>query len=217
MSTPGPIRVAVVDVSAPLRDVDCTREAAPPYGVPGSSPVDADARWAASSWRWTARGSRPRCSSASCGRSSATPGRGSRLTTRPRWRRPASLSRPRSRDRISCVAASHGLNELDHPDYEVIVVDNRPHGRSGGDPGVLAWCASPDRGSRPLATADSPPPMGKSSRSPTTTSRSTAVWLRALGERFSRQPDLAAVTGLVRPDRARDARADLLRAVRQRS
>jgi GT2 family glycosyltransferase len=198
MSAPGPIRVAVVDVSAPLRDLDCTREAAPPYER---------------AWILACRAGRPLGSVelALDGTriEAAVLERELRAKLGDAWSReplvdspalasasvvvPTALSRPDQLRR--CVA---GLNELDHPDYEVIVVDNRPHGApveiSGARvvreprPGISA---ARNRG---LAAAN-----GEIVAFTDDDVEVDRRWLRALGERFSRQPDLAAVTGLVVP------------------
>ena len=198
MSSPGPIRVAVVDVSAPMRDVDCTRAEAPPYrgawilacrrGRPlGSVELALDgARIEASVLE---RELRARLGDAW----SREPPDDSPALARASVVVPTALSRPDQLRR--CVAR---LRELDHPDYEVIVVDNRRQGASVEIPGAHV-VREPRPGisaarNRGLAAAD-----GEIVAFTDDDVEVDRRWLRALGERFSRQPDLAAVTGLVVP------------------
>jgi cellulose synthase/poly-beta-1,6-N-acetylglucosamine synthase-like glycosyltransferase len=115
---------------------------------------------------------------------------------------PTAMSRPEQL--LGCV---RGLAELDHPDYEVIVVDNRP----AGAPHEVAISASTIELPRVRVVRET--------RSGISAARNRGVaeaageiiaftdddvevdrrWLRALGERFAAAPELAAVTGLVVP------------------
>jgi GT2 family glycosyltransferase len=198
MSAPGPIRVAVVDVSAPLQDLDCTREAAPPY---------------IGAWVLACRGGRPLGSieltldgtqieasvlerelRAKLGDAwSREPLDDSPALARASVVVPTALSRPEQLRR--CVAR---LTELDHPDYEVIVVDNRREGAPVEIPGARVV-----REPRPgISAARNRGLEAATGEIVAFTDDDVEVdrhWLRALGERFARDGDLAAVTGLVIP------------------
>jgi GT2 family glycosyltransferase len=199
MSVPGPIRVAVIDASQPIVDLDCTRACDPPY---------------AAAWVLVCREGRPIGSI-------ELPLQGTRIPAEqleyhlrarlgdaldrerpadtPRLARatvvvPTAMSRPEQLRR--CV---RGLLELDHPDYEVIVVDNRPAGTAPVDlPGVRVV-----REPRPgISAARNRGVAAATGEIVAFTDDDVEVdpgWLRALGERFARTPGLAAVTGLVVP------------------
>src|SRR3984885_1759051 len=136
MSAPGPIRGAVIDLDRPLSDLDCTRATTPPY---------------AAAWILACRTGRPlgavelplhgtRITAAELERElrsrlgeqrfrgpaatspgSREPPAGASPLARASVVVPTALSRPDQLRR--CVQR---LTELDHPDFEVIVVDNRP-------------------------------------------------------------------------------------------
>jgi cellulose synthase/poly-beta-1,6-N-acetylglucosamine synthase-like glycosyltransferase len=199
MSVPGPIRVAVIDVAEPIVDLDCRRECDPPYV----------AAWVLACREGQPLGSieLPLQGSAICAerlerelRARLADGwtRDPVADTTPLARAsvvvPTAMSRPEQLRR--CV---RGLTELDHPDYEVIVVDNRPAGAAPVDlPGVLVV-----REPRPgISAARNRGLAAATGEVVAFTDDDVEVdprWLRALGERFARTPELAAVTGLVVP------------------
>ena len=200
MSVPGPIHVAVVDVAQPIVDLDCTRVCEPPY---------------AAAWILACRDAQPLGSVELPVSQGRIPGeqlerelrarlgaawdRGTAAQDTPRLARatvvvPTAMSRPEQLR--SCVQA---LTELDHPDYEVIVVDNRPAGAPPADvPGVRVV-----RETRPGISAARNRGLEEATGEIVAfTDDDVEVdrrWLRVLGERFARAPELAAVTGLVVP------------------
>ena len=126
-----PVRVAVIDVAGPLADLDC--------GGPSSRPTRPRGSWCARAGRPLGSIEIPLRDPVIYGRRAGARGEpptrrrmGQRARVGPpsrrRCRSPgrASSFPPTSRARLSCAAASRRLAELDHPDYEVIVVDNRP-------------------------------------------------------------------------------------------
>jgi len=129
MKMPGPVRVAVIDVTDPLSDLDCARTDQPPYadafilacrsGCPlgiVEIPLHGTRITAAElehelrrqlGEAWSRQSSYSHSSGAKLARASVVV--------------PSIFARPTQLQR--CVER---LAELDHPDYEVIVVDNRP-------------------------------------------------------------------------------------------
>ncbi|HTU84416.1 MAG TPA: glycosyltransferase [Solirubrobacteraceae bacterium] len=198
MSVPGPILVAVIDISEPLSDLDCTRSAGPPYRevwllvCQGGRPLG--------SVQLTTDG--PSIKAAVLERelraklgdvSSVDPVNVTAELARASVVVPTALSRPEQLRR--CVTR---LTELDHPDFEVIVVDNRREGAPIELPGVRV-VREPRPGisaarNRGLAVAD-----GEIVAFTDDDVEVDPRWLRAIGERFARESDLAAVTGLVVP------------------
>jgi cellulose synthase/poly-beta-1,6-N-acetylglucosamine synthase-like glycosyltransferase len=199
MTAPGPVRVAVIDVAEPIRDLDCTRASAPPY---------------AAAWILACRSGRPlgaiqlplhgpRIAAADLEHalrsqvgeewSHEPPGDAPKLVC-------ASVVVPTAVSRLDqlrrCVER---LTELDYPNFEVIVVDNRP---ADVPPLELAGVRNV-REPRPGISAARNRGLAVASGDIVAfTDDDVEVdrrWLRALGERFARQPDLAAVTGLVVP------------------
>ncbi len=201
MTAPGPMRVAVIDVDDPLTDLDCSREDTPPY---------------AGAWILACRDGRPLGSV-------ELPLRGTRVSAADLERElhgrlgeawwlepygsadvptlvhasvivPTNAARPAQLRR--CVQR---LVTLDHPDYEVIVVDNRP---AADAPLELAG-ARVIREARPgISAARNRGLAAATGEIIAFTDDDVDVdrrWLRALGERFARQPEVAAVTGLVVP------------------
>jgi GT2 family glycosyltransferase len=199
MTPPGPIRVAVVDLANPLGDLDCTRDSAPPY---------------AGAWILACHSGRPLGSV-------ELPLHGTRISADElerelRSRLPGAWTHELSDDAPPLARASvvvptafsrvdqlkrcvQRLAELDHPDYEVIVVDNR---RAGSPPAHIDG-ARIVREPRPGISAARNRGLAEATGEIIAfTDDDVEVdhrWLRALGERFARQPELAAVTGLVVP------------------
>jgi GT2 family glycosyltransferase len=199
MTAPGPLRVAVVDVAQPIHDLDCTRATAPPY---------------VGAWILACRSGRPlgsielslqgpRISAADLERELRSqlgpawflePGAVAPTLGRASVVVPTAVSRPDQLRR--CVQR---LTELDHPDFEVIVVDNRPAGAQTLELAGVQVVREPRPGisaarNRGLAVAG-----GKIVAFTDDDVEVDPRWLRALGERFARDPSLAAVTGLVVP------------------
>jgi GT2 family glycosyltransferase len=199
------LRVAVIDIAEPMADLDCARAAAPPY---------------AGAWILVCRSGRPlgafelpvqgeRISAAELEREL-------RRRLGPAWSRervperepvpaaalprtsvvvPTALSRVDQLGR--CVRA---LLALDHPDFEIIVVDNRP---AGASPAPELPGARVVREPRPGISAARNRGLATATGEIVAFTDDDVVvdrrWLLALGERFAREPELAAVTGLVVP------------------
>lgn len=199
MTVPGPVRVAVIDIAEPIRDLDCTRVPAPPY---------------AGAWILACRSGRPlgaihlpldgpRIAAADLERElrsqlgdawSHEPLGDAPTLVRASVVVPTAVSRPDQLRR--CVQR---LIELDHPDFEVIVVDNRPVGAPPPELAGVRVVREPRPGisaarNRGLAFA-----TGEIIAFTDDDVEVDRRWLRALGERFARQADLVAVTGLVVP------------------
>ena len=202
MNMPDPVRVAVVDVSDPLSDLDCARTAEPPYagafilacrsGRPlgiVQMPLDGTRITAAElehelrrqlGEAWSRESSYSDSSTAKLARASVVV--------------PSILERPAQLQR--CIKR---LAELDHPDYEIIVVDNRRGNPPPADIEGARVVREPHPGisaarNRGIATA--------TGEIIAFTDDDVAVdrhWLRAISERFARQPEVAAITGLVVP------------------
>ena len=198
MSLPGPIRVAVIDVARPLVDLDCARAQAPDY---------------AGAWILACRDGQPlgAIELPLDGTLIEAPVLERELRTRlgDDWSRtspsaapplarasivvPTAVGRPEQLRR--CVAR---LTELDHPDYEVIVVDNRRE----GDPVKLDGVRVVQERRPGISAARNRGLAAATGEIVAFTDDDVEVdhrWLRALGERFARQSELAAVTGLVVP------------------
>ena len=190
--------MAVVDVAAPLADLDCRRSADPPY---------------ASAWILVCRDGQPL---GSVELPLEEPRISAEVLERElpahlghRWSRgpaPAAPSLPRASVVVPTAASRPEqlrrcvelLTGLDHPDYEVIVVDNRREGPLLSLPGARVV-----REPRPGISAARNRGLAEATGEIVAfTDDDVAVdrrWLRALGERFVREPGVAAVTGLVVP------------------
>ena len=200
MSMPGPIHVAVIDIGR----ADRRPRLHPRVRTPVRRRMDPRVpRWAAARKHGTApmprRASRASSSSGSSERGSERPGAAGLLHGTSRAR--PGHGRGPHRD-VAARAAPElrpGLTELDHPDYEVIVVDNRP----AGAPPVDLPGARVVRETRPGISAARNRGLAEATGEIVAfTDDDVEVdrrWLRALGERFARTPELAAVTGLVVP------------------
>ncbi len=194
-----PVRVAVVDVASPVGDLDCSRSSAPPYasawilvcrsGYPlgiVEIPLHGTVITAAELENEVHRQLGEARAGAFCGGTQALPP--ASVVVPSNFARPAQLRQCAER-----------LLELDYPDYEVIVVDNRPGDVPTAEiPGVRVVrephpgaSAARNRGiavatGEIIAFTDDDAVVGRR-------------WLRAFGERFAREPDVVVVTGLVAP------------------
>ncbi len=195
----GPVRVAVVDVASPVGDLDCSRSSAPPYTgawilvcrsgyplgivemplrgtvVPAAELEDEIHRQLGEAQAWELNGGPPALPRAS-------------VVVPSNFARPAQLRRCAER-----------LVELDYPDYEVIVVDNRPRDVPETEiPGVRVV-----REPHPGISAARNRGIAVASGEIIAFTDDDAVvdrrWLRALGERLAREPDVVGVSGLVVP------------------
>lgn len=194
-----PVRVAVVDLARPLRDLDCTRPSQPPY----------TAAWILVCRSGRTVGSitlplkgvlltaaeieyevRHQLSEVKTG----SPQADTSILARATVVIPTNFARPDQLRR--CVEQ---LTKLDYPDYEIIVVDNRP----GEAPPVDIPGARIVRESRPGISAARNRGIAAATGDVIAFTDDDVVadhrWLRALGERFACEPDVAAVTGMVVP------------------
>jgi GT2 family glycosyltransferase len=197
-----PVRVAVIDVAGPLADLDCGRAEQPPYtaawilvcqaGHPlGSIEIVLhDPVITATELEREVRGQLG--DAWDTGRPAAQepplPLARASVVVPTNFGRPAELRR--------CLKR---LGELDHPDYEVIVVDNRPADAPAADIEGARVVREPRPGisaarNRGIAVA-----TGEIIAFTDDDVQAHPGWLSALGRRFARQPHLSAVSGLVMP------------------
>jgi GT2 family glycosyltransferase len=198
-----PVRVAVIDVARPLADIDCGRAELPPYTaawilvckdgrplgsieIPLRDPVIAAAelerevsRQLGDDWRQDGPVAH---------QPPPLPLSRASVVVPTNFARPAELRR--------CLKT---LAELDHPDYEVIVVDNRP----ADAPLAELEGARVVRESRPgISAARNRGVAVATGEIIAFTDDDVQVhpgWLSALGRRFARQPHVSVVSGLVVP------------------
>ena len=200
-----PVRVAVIDVAGPLADLDCGRAEQPPYtaawilvcqaGSPLGSieialhgPVITAAelerevrRQLGDGWDgWEA--GRP------AAREPLLPLSRASVVVPTNLARPAELRR--------CLKR---LGELDHPDYEVIVVDNRRAGAPAADIEGARVVREPRPGISAARNRGISVATGEIIAFTDDDVQVHPGWLSALGRRFARQPHLSAVSGLVAP------------------
>ena len=200
MKLTSPARVAVIDFASPLRDLDCGRSEPPPYtgawvlacrsGQPLGSieiPLHGTRITAAELERELRRQL-----GADTGRQSA--GRPSRPLARASVVVPTNFARPEQLRR--CVKS---LGELDHPDYEVIVVDNRPADAPPAELEGVRVVREPRPGISAARNRGVAVATGEIIAFTDDDVQVHPGWLSALGGRFARQPHVSAVTGLVMP------------------
>jgi GT2 family glycosyltransferase len=191
--------VAVIDVACALSDLDCTRDAPPPY---------------AGAWILACRAGLPLGSV-------QIPLRGTRVAAndleRELHKRFGGVwARERQDDAPALASASvvvctnfarpvllhrclESLAALDYPDYEVIVVDNRPAGSPAEDLARTMVVREPRPGASAARNRGLAVARGEIVAFTDDDVEVDPGWLRALGERLGRQPDVAAVTGLAVP------------------
>jgi len=194
-----PIRVAIIDIAEPLRDLDCTRQEEPPYT--GAWILVCDSGYPLGSIEIPVAGTLITAAELKHELQRHFSG------TRSPVDRDAEFALPR----ISVVIASNlarldqlrrcvaHMAELDYPDYEVIVVDNR----RGKVPPVDVPGARVVREPHPGASAARNRGIKVATGEIIIFTDDDVVasrhWLRAIAERFAREPDAAAVTGLMVP------------------
>ncbi|MGD0706737.1 MAG: glycosyltransferase, partial [Trebonia sp.] len=197
-----PVRVAVIDVAGPLADLDCGRAEQPPYTA---------------AWILVCRAGRPLGSIEIALRDPVISAaelehevrrqlgdgwdRGPQATPEPPLRLarasvviPTNLARPAELRR--CLKS---LAELDHPDYEVIVVDNRPADAPPADIEGARVVREPRPGASAARNRGASVATGEIVAFTDDDVQAHPGWLSALGSRFARQPHVSAVTGLVVP------------------
>ena len=198
-----PVRVAVIDVARPLTDIDCGRAELPPYTaawilvckagrplgsieIPLRDPVIAVAelerevsRQLGDDWRQD----RP-----AAHQPPPLPLSRASVVVPTNFARPAELRR--------CLKT---LAKLDHPDYEVIVVDNRPAGAPAAELEGVRVVREPRPGISAARNRGVAVATGEIIAFTDDDVQVHPGWLSALGSRFARQPHISAVTGLVMP------------------
>jgi GT2 family glycosyltransferase len=198
-----PVRVAVIDVAGPLADLDCSRAEQPPYTA---------------AWILVCRDGRPLGSV-------EIPLRDPVITVAELERevrrqlgddggqdRPvAHQPPPLPLSRASVVVPTNfarpaelrrclkTLAELDHPDYEVIVVDNRPADAPPADLEGVRVVREPRPGISAARNRGISVATGEIIAFTDDDVQVQPGWLSAIGGRFARQPHVSVVTGLVVP------------------
>lgn len=193
-----PMFVATVDIAEPIADLKCVRSLEPSYtgawilvcdsGYPVGCvevPVDGDVVSAAKIMQAV----RSQIGSP------AADSRPAPVAALPRISVviPTNLARP---DQLQRVLGN--LAELDYPDYEVIIVDNRRGGPVPAFPGVRV-VREPVPGISAARNRGVDVATGEIIAFTDDDVLVDRRWLRAIGERFAREPDLAAVSGVVVP------------------
>ena len=202
LNSTAPVRVAVIDVAGPLADLDCERAEQPPYTA---------------AWILVCQAGRPLGSIEIALRrpliSAAEMEREVRRQLGDGWDRgpQAAAEPPPTLARASVVIPTNlarpaelrrclkSLAELDHPDYEVIVVDNRPADAPGADIEGARVVREPRPGASAARNRGASVATGEIIAFTDDDVQAHPGWLSALGSRFARQPHLSAVTGLVVP------------------
>jgi GT2 family glycosyltransferase len=197
-----PVRVAVIDVAAPLADLDCGRAEQPPYTA---------------AWILVCQAGRPL--------GSIEVALHDPLITAAELEReirrqlgderdrdhPAAQEPPLPLSRASVVVPTNfarpaelrrclkRLGELDHPDYEVIVVDNRPASAPAADIEGARVVREPRPGISAARNRGISVATGEIIAFTDDDVQVHPGWLSALGRRFAGQPHVSAVSGLVVP------------------
>jgi GT2 family glycosyltransferase len=197
-----PVRVAVIDVAGPLADLDCGRAEEPPY----------TAAWILVCQAGRPLGSieiplrEPLITAAELGhevrrqlgderdRDGPAAGEPALPLSRASVVVPTNFARPAELRR--CVKR---LGELDHPDYEVIVIDNRPADAPAADIDGARVVREPRPGISAARNRGISVATGEIIAFTDDDVQVQPGWLSALGRRFARQPHVSAVSGLVVP------------------
>jgi GT2 family glycosyltransferase len=198
-----PVRVAVIDVAGPLADIDCGRAEQPPYtaawilvcqaGRPLGSieiPLRDPVIGVAELEREVSRqlGEEWRRDRPAAHQPPPLPLSRASVVVPTNFARPAELRR--------CLKS---LAELDHPDYEVIVVDNRPADAPPADIEGARVVREPRPGISAARNRGVAVATGEIIAFTDDDVQVHPGWLSALGRRFARQPHVSAVSGLVVP------------------
>jgi GT2 family glycosyltransferase len=198
-----PARVAVIDVAGPLADLDCRRAEQPPYtaawilvckaGIPIGSieiPLREPVISAAELDREVSRqlGDGWRRDQPAAHQPPPLPLSRASVVVPTNFARPAELRR--------CLKT---LAELDHPDYEVIVVDNRPADAPAAELDGVRVVREPRPGISAARNRGVAVATGEIIAFTDDDVQVHPGWLSALGRRFARQPHVSVVTGLVIP------------------
>jgi GT2 family glycosyltransferase len=194
-----PIRVAIIDVAEPLRDLDCTRQEEPPYT--GAWILVCDSGYPLGSIEIPLAGTLITAAELKHELQRHFSGTRSPVDRDAEFALPRiSVVIPSNLARVDqlrrCVAR---MTELDYPDYEVIVVDNR----RGKVPPVDVPGARVVREPQPGISAARNRGIAVATGEIVIFTDDDVVpsrqWLRAIAERFAHEPDAAAVTGLMVP------------------
>jgi GT2 family glycosyltransferase len=198
-----PVRVAVIDVAGPLADIDCGRAEQPPYtaawilvckaGHPLGSieiPLRAPVIAAAELEREVSRqlGEDWHRDRPAAHQPPPLPLSRASVVVPTNFARPAELRR--------CLKT---LAQLDHPDYEVIVVDNRPDHAPLAELEGVRVVREPRPGISAARNRGVAVATGEIIAFTDDDVQAHPGWLSALGGRFARQPHVSAVSGLVVP------------------
>ena len=198
-----PVRVAVIDVAEPLADIDCGRAEQPPYtaawilvckaGHPLGSieiPLRAPVIAAAELEREVSRqlGEDWHRDRPAAHQPPPLPLSRASVVVPTNFARPAELRR--------CLKT---LAQLDHPDYEVIVVDNRPDHAPLAELEGVRVVREPRPGISAARNRGVAVATGEIIAFTDDDVQAHPGWLSALGGRFARQPHVSAVSGLVVP------------------
>ncbi len=201
MTSDGPMRVTSIDIAFPLDDLDCARDSAPPYagawilvsrsglllGIVEIPLQDAQTIITATELERELRRQLGEAQQRDSPGTAATLPRATVVV-------PTNLARPAELRR--CLER---LQMLDYPDYEVIVVDNRPADAEVVDLTGARVIREPRPGASAARNRGFAEATGDIVAFTDDDAEVERGWLRALAERFVQDPGVAAVTGLVVP------------------
>jgi GT2 family glycosyltransferase len=194
-----PIRIAIIDIAEPLRDLDCTRQEEPPYT--GAWILVCDSGYPLGSIEIPVAGTLITAAELKHELQSHFGG----------TRRPVDRDAEFALPRISIVIASNlarldalrrcvaTMTEIDYPDYEVIVVDNRRGKVAPVDVPGARVVREPQPGASAARNRGIQVATGEIITFTDDDVVASRNWLRAIAERFANEPDADAVTGLMVP------------------